>query len=476
MRMQRVFKMWIKIVLLLCSCLLASSPVLANKEKGMEAELNKFFSGMQTNITQPASAQGQAAGYYTGGSLYARTPVRRVHLAHIDLPQYRAGCGGIDFYTGAVSFIRKDELITLGKNIMNNAQGYAFQLALDTVSPQISNNLSRFRDIVTKINQANIQSCETAQALVGGMWAKNTAANRQICTDLNANSGPLADWASARQRCSSEGGVTDAMTHMPKDSPHKATVLDNVNVVWRALQKDTLLSNNKELSEFLMSLSGTWVITYNDDAPSDDSKRQVKAFPPLVADGHLLQALLYGGKASIYRCDSEKDCLAPTLSEEVLMDYTDSLYGQISKLLAEMVFYKQDDTPLNDDMKGLLEATSLPVGKMIDVMVGEMGDKAVGMVSRYADIIAIDLVYVYLHESLIEVQQIMLSGVNVENIEKMQEGLHNAEQQLATISAMASAKLRLRHQLIDETKLLENKLATEATSMLANHRQWSRGK
>ena len=44
---------------------------------------------------------------YTGGSLMMRAPGRNYPLATVQLPSLRAGCGGIDIYGGAFSFINK---------------------------------------------------------------------------------------------------------------------------------------------------------------------------------------------------------------------------------------------------------------------------------------------------------------------------------------------------------------------------------
>jgi len=61
--------------------------------------------GMVSNTTGAQAYQGQQAGYYSGGSLYARNTVRNVQLVGIDLPSYRSGCGGIDLYAGGFSFV-----------------------------------------------------------------------------------------------------------------------------------------------------------------------------------------------------------------------------------------------------------------------------------------------------------------------------------------------------------------------------------
>jgi hypothetical protein len=52
--------------------------------------------GAYGNVTGPNAYRGQTMNFYTGGSLYMRTPVRNYPLASITPPSFRAGCGGID--------------------------------------------------------------------------------------------------------------------------------------------------------------------------------------------------------------------------------------------------------------------------------------------------------------------------------------------------------------------------------------------
>jgi len=100
----------------------------------VNADLNKFFNdlGGGSNYTSPAVMQGQSAGYLTGGAFFARMPTRNIQLISITLPSVSAGCGGIDAYLGAFSFINSEQLQAMAKMIMSNAIGYAFDLALET--------------------------------------------------------------------------------------------------------------------------------------------------------------------------------------------------------------------------------------------------------------------------------------------------------------------------------------------------------
>jgi conjugative transfer pilus assembly protein TraH len=69
---------------------------------GMKNELGKVFSsmGFDNNVTAGGSYKDQMGGYYSGGSLFARSPVRSAQLMSVQAPSFKAGCGGIDMFAG----------------------------------------------------------------------------------------------------------------------------------------------------------------------------------------------------------------------------------------------------------------------------------------------------------------------------------------------------------------------------------------
>ncbi|MEL7542023.1 MAG: conjugal transfer protein TraH, partial [Pseudomonadota bacterium] len=105
----------------------------------VNSEMNDFWAdlGVAGNVTGPSSFQGQRAGYYTLGNVYLRTPQESLQPVTIQMPGYRAGCGGIDMYAGGFSFVNSAQLVAFMKSVANNAASFAFQVALETISPVI---------------------------------------------------------------------------------------------------------------------------------------------------------------------------------------------------------------------------------------------------------------------------------------------------------------------------------------------------
>jgi len=71
------------------------------------------------------------------------------------MPHYRSGCGGIDLFLGGFSYINAQAFTQLLRNIGSNAGGYAFNLALATVTPQIKSVLD---ELSAKVQQMTNQS------------------------------------------------------------------------------------------------------------------------------------------------------------------------------------------------------------------------------------------------------------------------------------------------------------------------------
>ena len=79
---------------------------------------------------------------------------------------------------GTGNFINADQLITAFKSVLNNAKSYAFTLAMETATPQLSNVMKYLNKTAQEINSLNINSCETAVGLVGSVWPRTQEAQR----------------------------------------------------------------------------------------------------------------------------------------------------------------------------------------------------------------------------------------------------------------------------------------------------------
>ena len=151
----------------LLACTLPLTSAKADVGSSMDSFLNDV--GGAANVTGPTAFEGQSAGYYSLGNVWTRFPQKTTSIANLQLPRARAGCGGIDIFAGSFSFINASEIVAMLKAVANNAVGFAFSLAIDTVCPECSKIMQEFSQKAQLMNNLNINSGEMAQGLVGGI-------------------------------------------------------------------------------------------------------------------------------------------------------------------------------------------------------------------------------------------------------------------------------------------------------------------
>lgn len=290
-------KMRIKPLFILCAALLTVTPAVS---ADVNSDMNQFFNklGFAANTTQPAVWQGQTAGYASGGSLYARTQVKNVQLISMTLPDINAGCGGIDAYLGSFSFISGEQLQRFVKQIMSNAAGYFFDLALQTTVPEIKTAKDFLQKMASDINSMNLSSCQAAQGIVGGLFPRTQVSQQKVCQDIAGESNIFADWAASRQGCT-VGGQSDKVRDKASDKD-KERITKNINIMWNALSKNRMFDGNKELKEFVMTLTGSLVFGPNGE---------ITPLPARTTDRAIIRALMEGGTANIYHCNDSDKCL-----------------------------------------------------------------------------------------------------------------------------------------------------------------------
>nr|WP_298059393.1 conjugal transfer protein TraH [uncultured Halomonas sp.] len=240
------------------SVMIVASPVQAD----MNQKMAGVFDGMVS--TSPAGSwETQTRGVVSGGGFRVRTPIVEEQPFNFQMPSADASCGGIDMFAGSFSYINTDQLIELGRAIMSNAKNYAFKLALGVVSNKIQAQLQQLEDVMQKLNEMSMNSCEWGKGLVNaGVEAAESALNKEFGLEL--------------QDSSAVDGFIDTLTGigdgaqaeetMKTEKPDEYAELVG-NVVYNAL-KDAGVGNwnwvgggsEKANIELVLSLTGTYII------------------------------------------------------------------------------------------------------------------------------------------------------------------------------------------------------------------------
>ncbi len=387
------------------------------------SDLNHFFNnlGYDANVTGASSYESQAAGFASLGSVYARNQVGSIQIAHVDVPGMRSGCGGIDLFAGGASFIKSEQIVKFMQNILSGGAGYALNLALETELPEIAHAMQFMQKLANDINGTNFNSCEMGENLAAAAWPKNRAAHQRLCEDIGSHSGVFADWAKARQECTTDNGMGTQMQAAKKNPQYKDRVLLDTNVVWDALQLNDFIKTNTELSETYMSISGTLVF---------DAKGGVQTYPSLATNQDFVKALLYGGALPSYKCTDggiPMKCVSITVSGHQTIDSKDALVFQVQTILQGIYENIKAGIALTPEQIGLIELTQPSVFQLISASA----QQNIGIQSSYelAQSVATDLLAQYLANSL-NIIRASLAGKDIGRIneDKLFKNLQIAQQ------------------------------------------------
>ncbi|MDF0490456.1 conjugal transfer protein TraH [Sphingomonas sp. H39-1-10] len=440
-------------------------------------QMNSFFNDASgaANVTGPTAFQGQSAGYYSLGNLWTRFPQRSVSPFNLQLPSARAGCGGIDLFSGSFSFINASEIIAMLKATANNALGFAFKLAIDSVSPEIGKVMDEFSQKAQLLNQMNINSCETAQALVGGIWPQMDTTRATICEAVGNSQGVFSDWAAARQGCNNgnqrdstiAGNSDAAMAGQLVGEPH--------NYSWEALKKSAKFGAfDQEFSEYIMTLVGTIVTR-----PSDDPAVGGTVVIHGPAEDAVVTALLDGTADAppvrILRCNDDP-CL--DIGEQTLsVPASSALRPRIAAMIRDISLKIRSDTAIDAAEKQLLNLATVPLFKILAVQAAAKYALTDGEIETLAEIVSVDILNAMLDNVLDRVEQAKIHYQTADQATagQWQQQIAATRQKFAQRGVKLDQKLAVTMQIIDRSIMLESTLQNSMTPGMAAALNFSRG-
>jgi conjugative transfer pilus assembly protein TraH len=419
---------------------------------GIGEDLESFFnaSGVTSNVTTPGAHKDQSAGYYSGGGISLRNRVKNAQVATIQLPSVNAGCGGIDMFLGGFSHISKDALISALRNIGTNAAGYAFKLSLRTIAPMIDGVMEDLNALATKINQANINSCEVATTLLDGVWPKSDLAERHACTSSKSKQEDQ-DWASARQHCGAGGGRGGSSAGNGSD--YQDMLIEEFNVAWEVIKKNQFLKSNPDLAHLCMTLSGT-IVAYK-----ESDRRKILTYPSRADHDDLIRVLLEGGSTNIYACRDGGKCLKIEIRKANIPS-AKAFMMKVRKMLSDITEKAMNDQAFSPQEIAFIENVKLPLYKMINVMAAHK--RTDFDLKDFTEIVTID----FIHQYIVEILDVMLAeAANLRSVQISEKEISQFLKQLQQAKAAINTKRMNAYEqmnqallMIETTKTYERKI------------------
>lgn len=441
---------------------------------GVGSDMEQAFSdmGVAANATGPVAYQGQSAGYYSLGSMWARFPQKTVYPANLQLPKVAAGCGGIDMFTGSFSFINSDQFVAMAKAVANNAIGFAFHLAIQAISPQIDKVMGDLEKAVQDLNQFNINSCEAASALVGGVAGEMGIKSNSVCNAVGTSKGIFSDWARSRQGCGNGGQQTSTLNQA--DGALKQQLPGPKNYAWAIIKASPLADQSQQMRELMMTLTGTIVVPAR---ASDSEEPSIQYVGPQV--GAVLDALLDGTQSvNILKCTDSTDCLAlQTGGQTVPALGSQALRPHVKALIQSMSDKIRTDTALTAEERNLLGTASVPLYKILAVQAASGFRLSDAEVDSLAEVVSIDMLDSIVTHFLDQVSASrggLEAQSNTRNIEQYMAQLRDVRGEIAQRARGVTDRVDRTFAIVDRAMRIESTLQSRMAPGLAASLNFSR--
>ena len=305
---------------------------------------------------------------------------------------------GSTYFGGSFSHISATEFKNMLRNITAALPGIAFQLALEAVSPLLGGLTKWAKGLETWINNARINSCETAKAIVSTAADAVGYGSQETCADLAIEMGLESDRDSARRRCATDRSSILASARSSGDANIRNKAPFVGNLTWKALQYTGAYLDDQE-RELIMSLVGT-VIFYPEDANRDPE--------PIAPTLTSISQLLYGQAAGtgtdvvqhLLRCNDYTNCDAVTLNTGYTHTPFTAKVETMMRSIADKIATRTA-IPNNSPEVGFVEPDHRAHLQMLSIGATIPGSGlSDSLIGQYRDVIAADYAYVFLERNL----------------------------------------------------------------------------
>ena len=356
--------------------------------------VDEFFeeNAQMTNVTQAGIVEAGALNVVSGGGFVYRTPRREFVPFSVTPPALKAGCGGIDVFLGAFSIPSRDEFVSFLKSVGTALPGLAFQLALQTMAPDLNEMVGRYADLIRSYTNRYTDSCSAAQALF-----ENTGASEHLqgvllkAKNSLRSTGEVSDQSEADRKVRDDGGAAIESAPVRKDSGGNVIDAPEINLTWALINSGRLGKTSGDatlLREVMMTLAGTTI--FKKAGSGEDAVIEAKHYAGVDLLPVLFGEVRQGEGFERLKCDEAKKCLTVVLEKTTDMSLVDKIQEAADHYLDAL--QKRDASLVTDDELMLLGgATGVPLLRILNLSA----------LSRYQGI-AHDLTRIYVEAAAYE--------------------------------------------------------------------------
>jgi len=271
----------------------------------------------QATSSGPGSFQSQQRGFYTAGSFTARRRMTNDYPFSISPPRIEVGCGGIDLFGGAFSYMDAEYLVEKFERVLQAAPALAFQIAMQEYCKPCVSALEAMEEITNTLNQMQLSDCRMAKGLATAIVKPHEVDNqiqgvvaqgKSIYEGLRKNVQDFRDDVAANN-----GNPPDSTESTIADCP---TTFRDVFGGGSVLANITDLVGMGGYTDTMRGLVGDAVVTYDNSI----NQYRVETFSYCLANDEMDTSDFIEGR--VEQMDGNGDCSTVTMSpiEDIVLN------------------------------------------------------------------------------------------------------------------------------------------------------------
>lgn len=432
----------------------------------------------QGNVTAAGIYESAHLNIATAGGFVYRAPRTDFTPFQFTPPKLSAGCGGIDLFMGAFSIPSKEEFLNYLRAIGSSLAGLAFQLALQTLSPDLSEQVTSFRDLIREYSSKFQDSCTAAQTILDMTGAQGYMEKlKYSATNHLRESGVASDAYEADSMTRTDGATVFKNTPTRTDSGGNTIEAGEINLTWSLLGGGTLTSKYpKELKELMMTLVGTTIYTQaGEDSSAVPRSRYIM--------GEDIASLLFGSTENVSLSNATRlscatkdtKCLYP---ERIAIDDINLTH----RLWEAATNYRQalltrDATRVSEDDVLLLgSVSSIPLIRLINtVTTHRYAGFSEDLLRVYVEAASYEAIVRALDQLTIDIEKVITSAsgaqansINAEHIKRISARIASVRLDLASRSDRIYQQMSRARSFMEQIEHIERSLLGNAAQNLAS--------
>ena len=422
--------------------------------------LQEFYddANLQSSYTAPGLYASASMDTVTGGRFILKANREDFQPYYLQGPELKAGCGGIDVFLGAFSIPSKDEFVSFVRSIGTALPGLAFHAALQSLAPDLNEQISQFRDMLMRYASMLGDSCQVAENIMNAGPNEWISSLGHKARNSLRSLGQAEDAHDADSLTRADGGKVVSSAPTRTDTGGNIVEASELNLTWALLISGKGSQRlTQEKREVMMSLIGTRVFVKKGSGTSTTIEE--RNYPAL----DLLNAVLgepgsdkIPTEAVVYKCDEKDKCLNPTRTTYSDVNLNNQIYKAMTNYRSSLV-YRDVSRVTAEEMTMLATISSQPLLKLAELAASpRMINFSDGMLQTFAQVAAYEAI-------LTAVGQLTEDAKSVVSSSSAKSANNQATEYAQTLVARCDV---LRAELLSREKVMSGRVS-QVSSLLS---------